>query len=123
MPSKRGPENRTNPRMNNLITSHLSVFLIFLILIPSFFFQGSLQVRYRLSKDESHVFNMDTENLANRRVHQVKISRDVPELSIQVFHFSNIIELQEATYQSTEKTQSLAQPFACSSFPIDILIT
>ncbi|XP_031235940.1 contactin-associated protein-like 5 isoform X5 [Mastomys coucha] len=45
---------------------------------------GSLQVRYRLSKDESQVFNMSTENLADRRVHHVKISRDGPELSIQV---------------------------------------
>ncbi|KAL1765704.1 contactin-associated protein-like 5, partial [Sigmodon hispidus] len=45
---------------------------------------GSLQVRYRLSKEESHVFTISTENLANRRVHQVKISREGPELSIQV---------------------------------------
>ncbi|KAL1765186.1 contactin-associated protein like 5-1-like, partial [Sigmodon hispidus] len=44
----------------------------------------SLQVRYRLSKEESHVFTISTENLANRRVHQVKISREGPELSIQV---------------------------------------
>ncbi|XP_029394988.1 contactin-associated protein-like 5 [Mus pahari] len=59
---------------------------------------GSLQVRYRLSKDESHVFHMNTENLANRRVHQVKISRDGPELSIQMdqqlfsYNFSPEIE-------------------------------
>ncbi|XP_059136413.1 contactin-associated protein like 5-1-like isoform X3 [Peromyscus eremicus] len=45
---------------------------------------GSLQVRYRLNKEESHVFTISTENLANRRVHQVKISREGPELSIQV---------------------------------------
>ncbi|XP_055457438.1 contactin-associated protein like 5-1-like isoform X1 [Psammomys obesus] len=44
---------------------------------------GSLQVRYGLSKEESHVFTISTENLANRRVHQVKISREGPELSIQ----------------------------------------
>ncbi|XP_060227590.1 contactin-associated protein like 5-1-like isoform X2 [Meriones unguiculatus] len=45
---------------------------------------GSLQVRYGLSKEESHVFTISTENLANRRVHQVKISREGPELSIQI---------------------------------------
>eukprot|EP00072_Mus_musculus_P051250 XP_006529658.3 PREDICTED: contactin-associated protein like 5-2 isoform X2 [Mus musculus] len=45
---------------------------------------GSLQIQYRLSKEESHVFTISTENLANRRVHQVKMSRDGPELSIQM---------------------------------------
>ncbi|GAB1301266.1 Contactin-associated protein like 5-1 [Apodemus speciosus] len=44
---------------------------------------GSLQIHYRISKEESHVFTVSTENLANRRVHQVKMCRDGPELSIQ----------------------------------------
>lgn len=66
------------------------LYLLFLNLIypPFFFFQGSLQIHYQLSKEESHVFTINTENLANRRVHQVKMSRDGPELSIQVLHFS-----------------------------------
>nr|XP_034368966.1 contactin-associated protein like 5-1 isoform X3 [Arvicanthis niloticus] len=61
---------------------------------------GSLQVRYRLSKDESHVFSMSTENLANRRMHQVKITRDGPELSIQMdqqlfsYNFSPEVEFR-----------------------------
>lgn len=60
-----------------------------ILILPYFFcFQGSLQVRYRLTKEESHVFTISTENLANRRVHQVKISREGSELSVQVFHFS-----------------------------------
>ncbi|XP_060227615.1 contactin-associated protein like 5-1-like [Meriones unguiculatus] len=45
---------------------------------------GSLQVLYGLNKEENHVFTISTENLANRRVHQVKISREGPELSIQM---------------------------------------
>lgn len=45
-------------------------------------------MHYRLSKEESHVFTTATEILANRRVHQMKMSRDGPELSIQVLHFS-----------------------------------
>ncbi|XP_013202139.1 contactin-associated protein-like 5 [Microtus ochrogaster] len=63
---------------------------------------GSLQVRYRLTKEESHVFTISTENLANRRVHQVKISREGPELSVQVdqqlfsYSFSPEVEFRTA---------------------------
>ncbi|XP_040330585.1 contactin-associated protein-like 5 [Herpailurus yagouaroundi] len=45
---------------------------------------GSLQVRYQLSKEETHVFNMDAENFANRRLHHLKINREGRELTIQV---------------------------------------
>uniref|UniRef100_A0A8C6HZK8 Contactin associated protein-like 5B n=1 Tax=Mus spicilegus TaxID=10103 RepID=A0A8C6HZK8_MUSSI len=61
---------------------------------------GSLQIQYRLSKEESHVFTISTENLANRRVHQVKMSRDGPKLSIQMdqqlfsYNFSPEVEFQ-----------------------------
>ncbi|XP_028629685.1 contactin-associated protein like 5-1 isoform X3 [Grammomys surdaster] len=65
---------------------------------------GSLQVRYRLSKDESHVFSMSTENLANRRVHQVKITRDGPELSVQMdqqlFSYNFSLEVEFRTLRS-----------------------
>ena len=66
------------------------LYLLFLNLIypPFFFFQGSLQIHYQLSKGESHMFTISTENLDNRRVHQVNISKDGPELSIQVLNFS-----------------------------------
>uniref|UniRef100_A0A8C6GZA2 Contactin associated protein-like 5C n=1 Tax=Mus spicilegus TaxID=10103 RepID=A0A8C6GZA2_MUSSI len=63
---------------------------------------GSLQIHYQLSKEESHVFTINTENLANRRVHQVKMSRDGPELSIQMdqqlfsYTFSLEAEFQRA---------------------------
>ena len=72
--------------MNNLI----KIFCVVLAILNSnppllFCFQGSLQVRYRLTKEESHVFTISTENLANRKVHQVKISREGHELSVQVF--------------------------------------
>ncbi|GAB5575583.1 contactin-associated protein-like 5 isoform X1 [Prionailurus iriomotensis] len=46
--------------------------------------RGSLQVRYQLSKEETHVFNMDAENFANRRLHHLKINREGRELTIQV---------------------------------------
>ncbi|GAB1285307.1 Contactin-associated protein-like 5-2 [Apodemus speciosus] len=61
---------------------------------------GSLQIQYRLSKGESHGFTISTENLANRRVHQVKMSRDGPEVSIQMdqklfsYNFSPEVEFQ-----------------------------
>uniref|UniRef100_A0ABI7WRX9 Contactin-associated protein-like 5 n=1 Tax=Felis catus TaxID=9685 RepID=A0ABI7WRX9_FELCA len=45
---------------------------------------GSLQVRYQLSKEETHVFNMDAENFANRKLHHLKINREGRELTIQV---------------------------------------
>ncbi|GAB1285337.1 Contactin-associated protein-like 5-2 [Apodemus speciosus] len=65
---------------------------------------GSLQVRYRLSKDGTHVFTISTENLANRRVHQVKISRDGPELSIQMdqqlFSYNFSLEVDFQTLRS-----------------------
>ncbi|XP_052057008.1 contactin-associated protein like 5-3 isoform X3 [Apodemus sylvaticus] len=61
---------------------------------------GSLQIHYRIGKEESHVFTISTENLANKRVHQVKMSRDGPELSIQMDeqHFSYNFSL-EAEFQ------------------------
>ncbi|XP_029394544.1 contactin-associated protein like 5-2 [Mus pahari] len=61
---------------------------------------GSLQIQFQLSREESHVFTISTENLANRRVHQVKMSRDGPELSIQMdqqffsYNFSPDVEFQ-----------------------------
>uniref|UniRef100_F1RXZ0 Contactin associated protein family member 5 n=1 Tax=Sus scrofa TaxID=9823 RepID=F1RXZ0_PIG len=45
---------------------------------------GSLQVRYQLSKEEIHVFTIDTENFANRRLHHLKINREGRGLTIQV---------------------------------------
>ncbi|XP_052056981.1 contactin-associated protein like 5-2 isoform X2 [Apodemus sylvaticus] len=63
---------------------------------------GSLQIKYRVSKREIHGFTISTENLANRRVHQVKMSRDGHELSIQIdqqlfsYTFSPEVELQTA---------------------------
>ncbi|XP_007438607.2 contactin-associated protein-like 5, partial [Python bivittatus] len=45
---------------------------------------GSLQVRYRLSKDRSLIFTIDSGNFANRELHNVKINRDGRELTIQV---------------------------------------
>ncbi|XP_037066950.1 contactin-associated protein like 5-1-like isoform X2 [Peromyscus leucopus] len=74
---------------------------------------GSLQVRYRLNKEESHVFTISTENLANRRVHQVKISREGPELSIQVdqqlfsYNFSPDVEFRSLTLGKVTETLGL----------------
>jgi len=45
---------------------------------------GSLQVRYQLSKEETQVFNIDAENFANRRMHHLNIDREGRELTIQV---------------------------------------
>ncbi|KAM6466536.1 contactin-associated protein-like 5 [Liasis olivaceus] len=45
---------------------------------------GSLQVRYRLSKDRSLIFTIDSGNFANRELHSVKINRDGRELTIQI---------------------------------------
>ncbi|XP_036277629.1 contactin-associated protein-like 5 [Pipistrellus kuhlii] len=45
---------------------------------------GSLQVHYHLSKKESHVFTIEVENFANRRMHHLKINREGRELTIQV---------------------------------------
>ncbi|XP_071978133.1 contactin-associated protein-like 5 [Engystomops pustulosus] len=45
---------------------------------------GSLQVRYKLGKDGSFVFTLDSERLDNRRLHHVKISREGRELTIQI---------------------------------------
>ncbi|KAG8549657.1 hypothetical protein GDO81_020264, partial [Engystomops pustulosus] len=44
----------------------------------------SLQVRYKLGKDGSFVFTLDSERLDNRRLHHVKISREGRELTIQI---------------------------------------
>uniref|UniRef100_A0A8I5NNJ3 Contactin associated protein family member 5 n=1 Tax=Papio anubis TaxID=9555 RepID=A0A8I5NNJ3_PAPAN len=45
---------------------------------------GSLQVRYHLNKEETHVFTIDADNFANRRMHHLKINREGRELTIQV---------------------------------------
>uniref|UniRef100_A0A8C5LGK2 Contactin-associated protein-like 5 n=1 Tax=Jaculus jaculus TaxID=51337 RepID=A0A8C5LGK2_JACJA len=45
---------------------------------------GSLQVRYQLGEEEIHAFTIGVENLANRRMHHVKISREGRELIIQM---------------------------------------
>ncbi|XP_032699830.1 contactin-associated protein-like 5 isoform X3 [Lontra canadensis] len=45
---------------------------------------GSLQVRYQLSKEETHIFNIDAENFANRRMHHLNVNREGRELTIQV---------------------------------------
>ncbi|XP_058513000.1 contactin-associated protein-like 5 [Ochotona princeps] len=45
---------------------------------------GSLQVRYQLSKEDTHVFTIDVENFANRRLHHLKINREGRELTMQV---------------------------------------
>ena len=52
-----------------------------------FFFQGSLQVRYQLNKEETHVFTINTENFANRRLHHLQINREGRGLTIQVPYF------------------------------------
>ncbi|EPY75925.1 hypothetical protein CB1_001533066, partial [Camelus ferus] len=48
-----------------------------------FSLKGSLQVRYQLSKEKPHVFTIDTENFADRRLHHLKISREGRGLTIQ----------------------------------------
>nr|XP_033803133.1 contactin-associated protein-like 5 isoform X2 [Geotrypetes seraphini] len=45
---------------------------------------GSLQVRYKLNKDGSYIFTIDSEKFANKQMHHVKINREGKELSIQV---------------------------------------
>ncbi|XP_036110086.1 contactin-associated protein-like 5 isoform X2 [Molossus molossus] len=45
---------------------------------------GSLQVHYQLSKEETHVFTIEVENFANRRMHHLKINREGRELTIQM---------------------------------------
>ncbi|XP_021092078.1 contactin-associated protein-like 5 isoform X3 [Heterocephalus glaber] len=45
---------------------------------------GSLQVRYQLSKDETHIFTIDVENFANRRMHHLRINREGREFTIQM---------------------------------------
>ncbi|KAM8791985.1 contactin-associated protein-like 5 isoform 1-T1 [Rhynchonycteris naso] len=45
---------------------------------------GSLQVHYQLSKKETHVFTIEVENFANRRIHHLKINREGREFTIQM---------------------------------------
>ncbi|KAM3916615.1 contactin-associated protein-like 5 [Leptodactylus fuscus] len=45
---------------------------------------GSLQVRYKLGKEGSYVFTLNSERLDNRRLHHVKIGREGRELTIQI---------------------------------------
>ncbi|XP_017917095.1 PREDICTED: contactin-associated protein-like 5 [Capra hircus] len=47
---------------------------------------GSLQVRSQLNKEETHVFTINTENFANRRLHHLKINREGRGLTIQMDH-------------------------------------
>ncbi|XP_058517295.1 contactin-associated protein-like 5 [Ochotona princeps] len=49
---------------------------------------GSLQVRYQLSKEDTHVFTIDTENFANGKMHHLKINREGRELTMQVDQLS-----------------------------------
>ncbi|KAL0625382.1 LINE-1 retrotransposable element ORF1 protein, partial [Plecturocebus cupreus] len=59
----------------------------------------SLQVRYQLSKEESHIFTIDAENFANRRMHHLKINREGRELTIQtsadVTLFSDFLQMDQ----------------------------
>ncbi|XP_008575761.1 PREDICTED: contactin-associated protein-like 5 [Galeopterus variegatus] len=62
---------------------------------------GSLQVRYQLSKEETHIFTIDVENFANRRMHHLKINREGRELTVQMdqqlilsYNFSPVAEFQ-----------------------------
>ncbi|XP_022446294.1 contactin-associated protein-like 5 isoform X1 [Delphinapterus leucas] len=62
---------------------------------------GSLQVRYQLSKEETHVFTIDTENFANRRLHHLKINREGRVFTIQMdqhlrlsYNFSSEVEFR-----------------------------
>uniref|UniRef100_A0ABK0LNU2 Contactin associated protein family member 5B like 1 n=1 Tax=Rattus norvegicus TaxID=10116 RepID=A0ABK0LNU2_RAT len=76
--------------MLNFLTTQAPTILLYLNFSSQNFLaillsrNGSLQICFRLSKIESHVYTMNTENLANGRVHQVKINKDGPELSIQM---------------------------------------
>nr|XP_056717364.1 contactin-associated protein-like 5 [Euleptes europaea] len=45
---------------------------------------GSLQVRYRVIKDRSLIFTIDSGNFANQELHHVKINRNGRELTIQI---------------------------------------
>ncbi|XP_031749305.1 contactin-associated protein-like 5 [Xenopus tropicalis] len=45
---------------------------------------GSLQVRYKVSKEGTQVFTLESERLDNRRPHHVRISREGRELIIQI---------------------------------------
>uniref|UniRef100_A0A8D0HL23 Contactin associated protein family member 5 n=1 Tax=Sphenodon punctatus TaxID=8508 RepID=A0A8D0HL23_SPHPU len=51
---------------------------------------GSLQVRYKLSKDRPLVFTFNSGNFANRELHYVKIIRDGRELTIQIDQVLNV---------------------------------
>ncbi|KAM9305901.1 contactin-associated protein-like 5 [Gastrophryne carolinensis] len=59
---------------------------------------GSLQVRYQMSKEGTHAFTVDSKRLDDRKLHHVKISRVEKELTIQIdkaikqrHHFSSDI--------------------------------
>ena len=77
------------------------------------------------------MFTISTENLDNRRVHQVNISKDGPELSIQVLNFSlfHTAYMQRLLYQtclSSINSHTKIQIYPrllhstqqCSSFPL-----
>nr|XP_034369084.1 contactin-associated protein like 5-3 isoform X3 [Arvicanthis niloticus] len=92
--------------MLSFMTAQAPTLLLYLNFSSQSFFSillsrnGSLQIHYRLGKGESHIFTISVENLANRRVHQVKMSRDASELSIQMdqqrfsYNFSPEVEFQ-----------------------------
>ncbi|XP_038597328.1 LOW QUALITY PROTEIN: contactin-associated protein-like 5 [Tachyglossus aculeatus] len=67
------------------INSYLQDFLAVILLK-----NGSLQVRYKLNKEEPHVFTIDAENFANRQIHHVKINREGKKLTIQVDQFHKV---------------------------------
>ncbi|KAM4626900.1 contactin-associated protein-like 5 [Discoglossus pictus] len=59
---------------------------------------GSLQIRYKFSKEATNIFTFDSERFNNRRLHRVNISREGKELIIQInkiirerHHFSSDI--------------------------------
>eukprot|EP00073_Rattus_norvegicus_P052063 XP_017454447.1 PREDICTED: contactin-associated protein like 5-2 isoform X2 [Rattus norvegicus] len=90
----------------SFITAQAPALLLYLKFSPQSFLaillsrNGSLQIHYQLSKVESHVFTVGSENLANRRVHEVNMNRNGQELSIQVdqqlfsYNFSPEVEFQ-----------------------------
>ncbi|XP_029461074.1 contactin-associated protein-like 5 [Rhinatrema bivittatum] len=51
---------------------------------------GSLQVRYKFSRDGSYVFTVDSEKFANGQLHHVTINREGRELTIQIDQFPKV---------------------------------
>lgn len=80
-----------------------------------FSFQGSLQVRYQLSKEETHVFTIDVGNFANRRMHHLKINREGRELIIHVNSLFLFNQKTSSYLQSSIKfVLGIATNYICS---------